>query len=131
MMHSDKQRYVQELKQRLVCSRKARKMALGIFENAYADAAPPADCTYDDIAKLFGTPQEVAEEYLEHMTPAEKRHISRKTVVLSILLVLAVIIIGFCIYVIKDQQEVSLGTIRETSAIDEPVDAIVSVYEEE
>lgn len=130
-MNDTAEKYVQEVKRHLKCSRKSRDKRLENLKQAIDDLPMSDTCTYDDCVEQFGKPEDVAAEYLSVMSPQELRYFTRKhKIILGLSLSLVAIIILLIILYFSLVRE-SPGIIKETGKFEMPNssnNAVVNVY---
>lgn len=120
----DLSRYYKEIKDNLPCQRKFREIFLTEAHKLVNDFMQnKPDATYEDIVKSVGTPEELAETFLNTLADGGKieKYLTarrkKKRIAIIALIITTVILFGVIVYII---------CIRHTTAVSEGTITIIS-----
>lgn len=131
MVHENFKQYWKEVEQNLTCSRSARKKFYQQTleaANRFLDEQP--DLTFDQVEEYLGSPQELAQNYLDTLSPEETATFQKKQklimAALAVIFILAVVIAAALFFergqlptvyvdtVVIDEGEISIPTSPST-----------------
>ncbi|MDE5670800.1 MAG: hypothetical protein K2I14_04990 [Eubacterium sp.] len=127
----DIKRYIKEINQNIICDFRTRKKFISDIKNSVYDFAESENAvTMDDICKHFGTPQQIAKEFLLN---ADVKQIKRRMNVTKIVLIgiIAALVMWAAglVYAIIDANVIHSGdVIEEIGDVDD--DLILKALEE-
>lgn len=127
----DIKRYIKEINQNMICDFRTRKKFISDIKNSVYDFAESENAvTMDDICKHFGTPQQIAKEFLLNADVKKiKRRMNFTKIVLIGIIVALVMWAAGLVYAIIDANYISDGYGVETIH-DVDDDSILEALEE-
>lgn len=121
--NKERRKYIRRVKNCLVCSRKDKKRILSDIDNSIdelLDHDPQADIT--QLENEIGTPKEIAEEFLENISP--DFFIRKKRLFNIIKIIGAVVVLSFAVFLLlvtrwsEESRDGSYGEITAYQNID-------------
>ncbi len=134
-IEKDIEKYIDEVEEYLVCLEKNKQKVIDEIRNSiYVYAEENGISDIDEVYERFGTPEEIASQYLSTVDPKMiKKALSIKRIVVIALTAIVVSFIVFLVVMFMDAHKDNHGTIEETMIVlEEGIDhaEAVSMVEE-